>query len=183
MNAAANHAILPRNGRNIDLATVGAAVLLAYNMTHETMLVVGTPGLTTSTTGNASTFHLSDLAQHSPQAVEHDASLSRQDTYFGNGTLQNDFSWKAWARTLDSWGNATIIDASPILRCLINSTSSRSFSLTHPTVHHCRLRTQSTLRFWPKVQPYIQRHICENWSFTSVWVDDVYFRQYSDGRW
>ena len=116
LNAASNHGILPRDGRDIDLATVGAAVLLAYNMTYETMLVVGTPGLTTSTTGNASTFHLSDLAQHSPQAVEHDGSLSREDAYFGSGTLQNEFSWKAWGRTLDSWGNASIIDVSRCLR-------------------------------------------------------------------
>lgn len=107
LNAAANHGILPRNGRDIDLETVGAAVLLAYNMTYETMLVVGTPGLTTSTTGNASTFHLSDLAQHTPQAVEHDGSLSRDDAYFGDALS---FSWDAWNRTLSSWGDIDIVD-------------------------------------------------------------------------
>lgn len=111
LNAAANHGILPRNGRDIDLEMMGAAVRLAYNMTYDAMLVVGEPGLTTSTTGNASTFHLSDLAQHMPQAVEHDGSLTREDAYFGRGKpIQNDFSWKAWGRTLDSWGNASIID-------------------------------------------------------------------------
>lgn len=109
LNAAANHGILPRNGRDIDLPTVGAAVLLAYNMTYETMLVVGIPGLRTSTTGNASTFHLSDLAQHTPQAVEHDGSLSREDAYFGNA---RSFSWDAWNRTLASWGDVDIVDVS-----------------------------------------------------------------------
>lgn len=107
LNAAANHGILPRNGRDIDLPTVGAAVLLAYNMTYETMLVVGEPGLKTSTTGNASTFHLSDLAQHEPQAVEHDGSLSREDKWFGDAL---DFSWEAWNRTLESWGDADILN-------------------------------------------------------------------------
>lgn len=116
LNAAANHGILPRNGRDIDLEMLGAAVRLAYNMTYDAMLVVGEPGLTTSTTGNASTFHLSDLAQHEPQAVEHDGSLTREDAYFGRGKpIQNDFSWKAWGRALDSWGNASIIDVSTYL--------------------------------------------------------------------
>lgn len=116
LNAAANHGILPRNGRDIDLEMLGAAVRLAYNMTYDAMLVVGEPGLTTSTTGNASTFHLSDLAQHEPQAVEHDGSLTREDAYFGRGKpIQNDFSWKAWGRALDSWGNASIVDVSTYL--------------------------------------------------------------------
>lgn len=119
LNAAANHGILPRNGRDIDLEMLGAAVRLAYNMTYDAMLVVGEPGLTTSTTGNASTFHLSDLAQHEPQAVEHDGSLTREDAYFGRGKpIQNDFSWKAWGRALDSWGNASIVDVSTYLTYL-----------------------------------------------------------------
>lgn len=84
-----------------------AASLLGFNMTYETMLVVGIPGLTTSTTGNASTFHLSDLAQHLPRAVEHDGSLSRDDAYFGDALS---FSTAAWNRTLASWGDADVID-------------------------------------------------------------------------
>lgn len=71
------------------------------------MLVIGIPSLNTSTTGNASTFHLSDLARHMPQAVEHDASMSREDAYFGDALH---FSPTAWNRTLASWGDAEIID-------------------------------------------------------------------------
>lgn len=146
LNAAANHGILPRNGRDIDLEMLGAAVRLAYNMTYDAMLVVGEPGLTTSTTGNASTFHLSDLAQHEPQAVEHDGSLTREDAYFGRGKpIQNDFSWKAWGRALDSWGNASIVDVSTYLPYLPTYLLSRGrpsdpSSLGHPP----NARSQST---------------------------------------
>ncbi|KAH6616646.1 Chloroperoxidase [Boeremia exigua] len=107
LNAAANHGLLPRSGRDIDLATAGRAVLLGYNMTYETMLVIGLPALKTSTTGNTSTFHLSDLNQHFPQAVEHDASLTRKDAYFGGNGHFNKATWK---RTLKSWGNIEIVD-------------------------------------------------------------------------
>jgi|SRR5690242_9436211 len=107
LNAAANHGLLPRSGRNIDLATAGKAVLLGYNMTYETMLVIGVPSLLTSTTGNASTFHLSDLKQHFPQVVEHDASFSRKDAYFGDNEK---FSTGTWKRTLKSWGNIETVD-------------------------------------------------------------------------
>ena len=82
-------------------------MLLGYNMTYETMLVIGIPGLRALTTGNTSTFHLSDLGQQWLQAVDHDASLSREDAYFGG---DGDFSEVTWRRTLKSWGDIEIVD-------------------------------------------------------------------------
>ncbi|PNS20097.1 Chitin synthase 4 [Sphaceloma murrayae] len=76
-------------------------------MDYDTMLVVGEPALRTSTTGDTTTFHLHDLAQHCPQAIEHDGSMSRADAYAGN---PNDFCPSAWARTLRNWGEAAKID-------------------------------------------------------------------------
>ncbi|OHW92609.1 chloroperoxidase-like protein [Colletotrichum incanum] len=76
-------------------------------MEHNTMLAVGIPALTTSTTGNNSTFHLSDVNQHMPQVIEHDGSLTRNDAYFGDS---NNFSPAAWGRALHAWGDAEIID-------------------------------------------------------------------------
>ncbi|KAK2609840.1 hypothetical protein N8I77_003317 [Diaporthe amygdali] len=107
INSLANHGILPRDGRNIDLDTLGAAVLLGYNMDHETMLLVGIPALKTSTTGDNATFHLSDVAQHMPQVIEHDGSMTRDDAYFGDDLS---FSPAAWGRTLSGWGDIDIID-------------------------------------------------------------------------
>lgn len=99
-------------------------------MTYETMLVVGEPGLKTSTTGNASTFHLGDLAQHEPQAVEHDASLSREDAFFG-GNSALEFSWGAWGRTLVNWGkDVDVIDVCfPLF-----------FSSPSPFLHHLSVK-------------------------------------------
>lgn len=71
------------------------------------MLVIGIPALTTSITGNSSTFHLSDLKQHTPQVVEHDASMSRQDSYFGSAEPFNAAQWK---RTLFSWKDVEAMD-------------------------------------------------------------------------
>lgn len=107
MNTMANHGLLPHNGLSIDLEVLGNAALLGFNMTYETMLVIGIPALTTSTTGNSSTFHLSDLKQHIPRAVEHDASMSRQDSYFGNA---ESFNAGQWNRTLSVWENVETID-------------------------------------------------------------------------
>ncbi|KAI8168236.1 putative sterigmatocystin biosynthesis peroxidase stcC [Colletotrichum sp. SAR 10_70] len=107
INALANHGLLPRDGRDIDLDVLGAATALGFNMDHETMLLVGIPALKTSTTGNASTFHLSDVNQHMPQVIEHDGSLTRDDAYFGDSLH---FSPAAWGRTLAGWGDVDIID-------------------------------------------------------------------------
>ncbi|KAF6793050.1 chloroperoxidase-like protein [Colletotrichum sojae] len=107
INALANHGLLPRDGRSIDLDTLSTAVQLGYNMDHETMLLVGIPALRTSTTGNASTFHLSDTDQHIPQTIEHDGSLTRDDAYFGDSLH---FSPAAWGRALSGWGDVDIID-------------------------------------------------------------------------
>lgn len=109
INTLANHGLLPRDGRNIDLEVLGEATALGYNMEHNTMLAVGIPALTTSTTGNSSTFHLSDVDQHIPQVIEHDGSITRDDKYFGDS---NSFSHAAWGRALASWGDIEIIDVS-----------------------------------------------------------------------
>ncbi|OLN97202.1 Aromatic peroxygenase 2 [Colletotrichum chlorophyti] len=99
----ANHGLLSREGRNIDLEALRRATLLGYNMEHNTMLPVGIPALTTSATGNISTLP-------SQRFIEHDASLTRarDDAYFGDS---NSFSPAACGRTLASWGDVEIIDS------------------------------------------------------------------------
>lgn len=106
LNALANHGILPRDGKNIDLATLIKATALGFNLAADATTIVGTVGLASSTTGNASTFHLKDLNQHDPQVIEHDGSMSRNDVYFGDSLK---FSDEAWARTLASWGDSETI--------------------------------------------------------------------------
>lgn len=113
LNTLANHGILPRDGKNLDIPTVAAAALLAYNISTDAVNVFGALGLAASTTGDAKTFHLKDLAQHDPQVLEHDASMTRNDSYFGDDLA---FSETAFARTVASWGTAATITVS-LLRC------------------------------------------------------------------
>ncbi|KAL2875153.1 hypothetical protein SGCOL_009584 [Colletotrichum sp. CLE4] len=85
INTLANHGLLPRDGRNIDLEVLGEATALGYNMEHNTI----------------------DVDQHVPQVIEHDGSITRDDKYFGDS---NSFSHAAWGRALASWGDIEIID-------------------------------------------------------------------------
>ncbi|CAN8098368.1 unnamed protein product [Discula destructiva] len=116
LNAAANHGLLPRGGKNIDLETLAAALFTAFSLDHAASIYVGSIGIKASSTGNASTFNLDDLAQHSPQVLEHDGSMSRNDSYWGDNLSFNN---EAWARTLANWAdNETITVRESTLTCL-----------------------------------------------------------------
>lgn len=106
LNALANHGILPRDGKNIDMATLIKAAYTGYSLSEGATQVVGGVGLKASTTGDASTFNLGDLAQHDPQVIEHDGSMTREDAYFGDALSFNE---TAWQRTLANWGDNEII--------------------------------------------------------------------------
>ncbi|KAF2710467.1 Cloroperoxidase [Pleomassaria siparia CBS 279.74] len=99
LNALANHGILPRDGKAIDLDILVAAVSTGFNLSSAATLVVGNVALKASTTGNASTFDLDDLDVHDPQVIEHDGSMTRNDSYWGDA---HTFNNQTWARTLQS---------------------------------------------------------------------------------
>lgn len=109
INAAANHGLIPRDGKNIDLDTLAKGLYLGYHLDYDAGVFVGSIGIAASTTGNASTFNLDDLAQHMPQVLEHDGSMSRNDSYWGDDNTFND---QAWARTLANWGDVDTITVS-----------------------------------------------------------------------
>lgn len=111
LNSLANHGLLPRDGKNIDLATLEIGMFLGFSLAKEATDFVGSTALSTSTTGNASTFNLNDVAQHDPQALEHDGSMTRNDSFFGDNLSFND---QAWARTLANWGDNETISVSNI---------------------------------------------------------------------
>ncbi|CAG8973678.1 hypothetical protein HYALB_00002244 [Hymenoscyphus albidus] len=107
LNVLANHGVLLRDGRNIDLQMFKDAANLGFAIVPAAVEVIGIPSILTSTTGNASTVHLSDMAaRHYPLIVDHDASASRQDAYFGEA---NNLNWAQWNRTLGIWGDEEII--------------------------------------------------------------------------
>lgn len=80
LNSLANHGFLPHNGANISVADLLNAMDDALNLSDDARLFFtaqGNKALTASSTGNASTFHLTDLNTH--DLIEHDGSLSRAD--------------------------------------------------------------------------------------------------------
>ncbi|OAG06777.1 Cloroperoxidase [Paraphaeosphaeria sporulosa] len=99
LNSMSNHGWLPHNGKNIDLATIQSAFQSAMGFSTESFISITEQALTLSTTGNSSTFHLSDLAHHN--AIEHDGSLSRNDQFFGDDLH---FNPKIWATTAQRYG-------------------------------------------------------------------------------
>ncbi|KAK0755167.1 Chloroperoxidase [Schizothecium vesticola] len=96
LNALANHGYLPRNGREIDINAIRTAVSVAYNYAPATFddAFKEAVDFKLTTTGNASTIHLADLAKH--DNIEFDGSLSRNDIFFGDN---NHFDAKIWAMT------------------------------------------------------------------------------------
>jgi hypothetical protein len=94
LNALANHGYLPRDGLNIDQDQILNALNESVNFIADSLVGVVQTALTTSTTGNGSTFNLADTAKHN--VIEHDGSLSRNDIFFRDNL---NFDPKIWATT------------------------------------------------------------------------------------
>ncbi|KAK3369966.1 Chloroperoxidase [Podospora didyma] len=104
LNSLANHGYLPRDGKDISLARFVTALKESINLAPGPTLFFASAGLPASTTGNFLTLHLDDLNKHG--VIEHDGSLSRQDTFSGNN---HSFSPKAFATMLAHFGADNII--------------------------------------------------------------------------
>jgi hypothetical protein len=64
VNTLANHGFLPRNGLNVSMEDLIVALNASVNLAPNATELVGAKALTTSTTGDASTFNLDDLDIH-----------------------------------------------------------------------------------------------------------------------
>lgn len=64
VNALANHGYLPRDGKDISLATLIKGAKEGINLAPDATLLVGLKALQTSSTGNWLSFHLDDLNKH-----------------------------------------------------------------------------------------------------------------------
>lgn len=100
LNTLANHGYISRDGKDISLKEMQDGFEAAINL--EPAFSVGPfgVGVTASTTGRNDTLNLHDLLKHN--LIEHDASLSRKDAYFGNAL---DFDPEVWAVTSAVWRN------------------------------------------------------------------------------
>ncbi|KAH8885960.1 Cloroperoxidase [Thozetella sp. PMI_491] len=104
LNTLANHGYIPRNGKNIDQATLLKALNDSVNFVADNVIPIITTALTTSTTGNASTFNLADTAKH--DVIEHDGSLSRGDIAQGDNLH---FNQRIWDGTAATFGNSPTV--------------------------------------------------------------------------
>jgi hypothetical protein len=105
LNTLANHGFLPRHGKNISAEQVYWAFNVSLHWIHDSVFDgLVAEALSTSTTGNASTFNLEDAVKH--DVIEHDGSLSRGDVYFGDALHFNKTIWAGVA----AWFTSDIIN-------------------------------------------------------------------------
>jgi hypothetical protein len=80
INSLANHSILPHNGKNITKAMAVEALTKAYNIDPKIASVFAASGIFANPNHDAHSFDLNHVNKHN--YIEHDASLSRDDTAF-----------------------------------------------------------------------------------------------------
>ncbi|KAI1503717.1 Chloroperoxidase [Biscogniauxia marginata] len=87
LNTLANHGILPRDGKDITENDTINALGTGLNFEEELSRSLHQIAITTNPTPNATMFSLDHLSRHN--IIEHDASLSREDAYFGDPAVFN----------------------------------------------------------------------------------------------
>lgn len=103
LNTLANHGFLPHDGKDISEARTIQALDRALNIDKKLSGFLFEEALTTNPHKNATTFSLNDLSRHN--ILEHDASLSRQDAYFGDN---HDFNQTIFDETRSYWPHPII---------------------------------------------------------------------------
>lgn len=121
----ANHLFLPHNGRNITVDKLQSALATALNFDADFSALIFSQGPPTNPTPNQTLFDLEHLGR--PDILEHDASLSRKDSYFGNALV---FDAETFEETKQFW-HGDMIDR----YMLQNSKVGRQLSskVTNPT--------------------------------------------------
>lgn len=98
MNTLANHGFLPRDGHNITKDNAISALGNGLNFDATLAGIMWDQAIIANPEPNATYFTLDNLNRHN--VLEHDASISRSDAYFGNNHVFNqtvfDTSKKYW---------------------------------------------------------------------------------------
>ncbi|KAH8648334.1 Chloroperoxidase [Tricladium varicosporioides] len=87
MNTLANHGFLPHDGRNITLENAVYALTTALNFNASVATIMWQQAVIANPEPNATFFTLDNLNRHN--VLEHDASISRSDDFFGNNHVFN----------------------------------------------------------------------------------------------
>ncbi|KAM0703604.1 hypothetical protein Q7P35_009543 [Cladosporium inversicolor] len=92
LNALANHGFIHHDGRDMTIPHLLEGLAAGLNIGPDFTVAVGGLGLFSSPDPLGGSFDLNDLDQHN-FPIEHDASLSREDAYFGNDYSFNSGIW------------------------------------------------------------------------------------------
>lgn len=118
----ANHGFLPRGGQNITLNDTTTALDTALNIPPEFGALLHKTAVRTNPDGNVTnTFSLPDLGRHN--ILEHDASLSRQDAFFGDNLA---FNATVFAETQAKWQDTIDVPQAAAARFARLQTSNRT---------------------------------------------------------
>jgi hypothetical protein len=130
LNTLSNHGYLPRDGKNIDVNTTIEALGTALNIDAALATFLYEEAITTDPLHpDVATFSLADLARH--DILEHDASLSRVDYYFGN---PQPFNQAAFDQTRSYWTgdiiNLTMVANARYARVETSNNTNPTFSMS-----------------------------------------------------
>lgn len=137
LNALANHGFLPHDGKNITENVTATALDTALNIPPEFGTALHRIAVRTNPDGNATnTFSLDNLGRHN--ILEHDASLSRQDSFFGDALV---FNQTVFDETRSHWQETIDVPQAAAARQARVATS----NATNPTFGFTKIGTQFSL--------------------------------------
>ncbi|USW53428.1 Putative chloroperoxidase [Septoria linicola] len=119
LNALANHGFLHHDGRNMTIPHLLQGLAAGLNMGADFTVAIGGAGLLSSPNPLGGAFDLNDLDQHN-FPIEHDASLSRQDDFFGN---DHDFNNNIWQQTLSFFKGSSTTNLLAASKAIANRTA------------------------------------------------------------
>jgi hypothetical protein len=114
LNALANHNFIHHDGKNMTLPHLLKGLSAGFNMAPDFTVLIGGLGLLSSPDPLGLSFDLDDLDQHN-FPIEHDASLSRQDAYFGNDWAFDGNIWNQTVSFFASSGKTALLSAAQAL--------------------------------------------------------------------
>ncbi|QIW98292.1 hypothetical protein AMS68_003810 [Peltaster fructicola] len=129
LNTLANHGFIHHDGRNMTIPHLLQGLAEGMNMGADFTILIGAAGLLSSPNVLGGAFDLDNLDQHN-FPIEHDASLSRQDAYFGN-----DYSFynPIWQQVLSFYtaGKTALLPAANSLANRTEDSEERNPSFTY----------------------------------------------------
>ncbi|KAK4099184.1 Cloroperoxidase, partial [Parathielavia hyrcaniae] len=137
MNTLANHGILPRDGTNITKEVVIKGMKQALNFDAALATIMFDQAVIANPEPNATYFTLDHLNRHN--VLEHDASLSRTDAFFGSNRVFNETIFN---QTRRYWPEPLITTAHMANAKIARQIDSKAFNPTYrftDTVEHFSL--------------------------------------------